>query len=433
MKKKNLNLDKPKQISEQAGTSGSLSLACGGWLYMYMFGVARAFQARNLDQKFKIAGCSAGALVGCGLALRGNFDHCLAYVKDECIPDVYSNFWGLFRLAQYISTALNRHCNLHYWRDLAYGQLQVAVTRLPFLTAERVTSYNSQHELFLSLMASSAVVPLASLVYRDNCWCVDGGITDFQPIVDKNTVRVSPFYFANADIKPSRWVPIWWAIVPPRSSETVDWLYRLGYEDTCRWIDNHPYLSSYSDVNPSLRVPKASEQYNSEPLKKSHPYDMSRRISFDRFFGYDLNELMHKYVAFTLDAILVILVVGILKPIALVSIYIDLLFQLACSLSIIISVELYDLSPMVALCAAFLAPHYYLVISMVFVMYLYKVVIIGPSQSPRLNSLYECWICIASLSLLSRFISVTLSRVELRKHSVLQRSSLMYRIVRHSL
>eukprot|EP01041_Mallomonas_annulata_P001849 gene1849-3592_t len=289
-------MDDPSNNSGNA-LPDSVSFACGGWLYLYMFGVARALQTRGLDRKFRYAGCSAGALCSAGLALRGNFDNAIKYVKDDCIPSVYQSFWNLFSLAKYISTCLNNHCNLHKWKDLTPGQLEVAVTNLPFLNAERVTSYVSEEDLRLSLLASAAVFPLAPLVYRRGRWCVDGGISDFQPVMDENTIRVSPLYFADADIKPSRYIPLWWAVVPPRSIETVDWLYRLGYDDACKWLDSHNIPQGLPD-----------DIYTNEPMRKPHPYDIPRRISFDRFFGYDLNELMNEYVSYTIDMILIILV-----------------------------------------------------------------------------------------------------------------------------
>ncbi len=56
--------------AEQPKTKGyedvpwpSVSFACGGWLQFYLYGVARALQARGLDSPdVQYCGCSAGAL-----------------------------------------------------------------------------------------------------------------------------------------------------------------------------------------------------------------------------------------------------------------------------------------------------------------------------------------------------------------------------------
>ena len=54
--------------------------------------------------------------------------------------------------------------------------------------------------------------------------------TQFPPqflVHGSNTLTVSAFYCANADIRPSQYVPIWWALYPPRKEE-FEWLFNLG-------------------------------------------------------------------------------------------------------------------------------------------------------------------------------------------------------------
>jgi hypothetical protein len=78
-----------------------------------------------------------------------------------------------------------------------------------------------------------------------------------------------------ADIKPSRYVPIWWLVLPPSDADTIDWIYDLGYCDAlsffakeglleacthregndahphaCRYVSRHtfPYVYSILDV-----------------------------------------------------------------------------------------------------------------------------------------------------------------------------------------
>ena len=46
---------------------------------------------------------------------------------------------------------------------------------------------------------------------------------------DSETVTVSAFYCADADIRPSQYVPLWWALYPPRKEE-FEWLFNLGTE-----------------------------------------------------------------------------------------------------------------------------------------------------------------------------------------------------------
>lgn len=98
-----------------------------------------------------------------------------------------------------MSDCLDLHLIPKY-KHIPPGQLQIAITRLPWFTTERVTLHLSKEDLKLSLLASSAAFPATPLVYRRGCWCMDGGIADFQPVLDADTITVSPFYF--------RWVEI---------------------------------------------------------------------------------------------------------------------------------------------------------------------------------------------------------------------------------
>jgi hypothetical protein len=48
-----------------------------------------------------------------------------------------------------------------------------------------------------------------------------------QPVIEGyRNITVSPLYFSQADIKPSRYVPAWWALLPPSDPKTVDWVRR---------------------------------------------------------------------------------------------------------------------------------------------------------------------------------------------------------------
>ena len=173
----------------------SISFGCGGWLQFYLYGVARAIQARGLDlPEVTYCGCSAGALAATGLTLNCDFDAAVDFCKQECLPEAHKHFGGLFQVDKYVDAVLDLHVLPHY-RPLDAGKLQIAITQLPSLKAERASEFASPQDLKECLLASCAAFPIASLVYRRGGWCVDGGITDFQPIVDHNTLTVSPFYF----------------------------------------------------------------------------------------------------------------------------------------------------------------------------------------------------------------------------------------------
>lgn len=415
----------------------SLSFACGGWLYLYMFGVARALQAYGLEKKYKLLGCSAGALVAAGLSFGSDFDKGIEYVKDECIPITYGSpmYSGLFRLGEMISKCLDVYCNLHRWKELTNGKLQVAITQLPLIQGELTTEYSSREDLKASLMASSAIFPLAPLVYRRGGWCIDGGITNFQPTLNANTIRVSPFYFSDADIKPSRYVPINWALIPPKSSETIDWLYRLGWDDTIQWIHNQ-HAADIAKSNSSSSMPQRQfDMYPSDPPTPTHAYDNRRCVSAHRLMGYNVRDCTHSYVAYLLDFSLILGLIFIWKPLVLLLIYVELCLWLVKNFLVTVVHECYDLFPMISLSTAFLGfEHYHTTLYITTpILTVIKMILIGPSPAHKLSDLWECISCMGSLSLLSRFISLKLSKKELRKHQKLLRMSFVYRFVRHSL
>ena len=84
----------------------SISFAIGGWLQFYMYGVARAIQARGLDSPdVTYCGASAGALAAAGLVLEGDFDAAVEFCKAECVPQAHGHISGLFRFVEFNHSA----------------------------------------------------------------------------------------------------------------------------------------------------------------------------------------------------------------------------------------------------------------------------------------------------------------------------------------
>ena len=316
-------------------------------------------------------------------------------------------------------------CNLHRWRTLKSGDLQVAITNLPFFTAERVSAFTSQEDLKSCLLASSSAWPFAPLVFRRGMWCIDGGLSDFQPLVDEDTITVSPFYFSDADIKPSRYVPLWWSFIPPRSYDTIDWLYALGYEDTITFCNKS--------------IPGFTA--NSKMARRAHSYDIRSSMkgakgAVGRFLGYDTTSLadsmaVTKYFGQFLDFMLLIVLVLIWKPFALLCIYFEIsIWASFCSLYSIV-LEIYELYPIISLCMGFFAPDLALICSLATLCLIQKVIFLGPSKYNKMKEIVDCVSCLWSVSLLMRFLTGGPSSVTLRKHDKLARNSMVYRVFRH--
>ncbi|RLN50193.1 hypothetical protein BBJ29_000491 [Phytophthora kernoviae] len=193
------------------------SFACGGYLKMYEFGVAKALQQFELERNGRLIGCSAGALAATGLALQCDFDAIRDHVLKNVVPKAHGSLSGLMSTREYLMDTLHSQGRLHEYAKLnASQQLTVVYTSLSSVKSRRVTSFASKNHLEKCLKASCCATPIAGMPFRLNGeWVMDGCILDFQPVYDEKTVTVSPFYCTGADIKPSVYVPMWWAMVPP--------------------------------------------------------------------------------------------------------------------------------------------------------------------------------------------------------------------------
>lgn len=395
----------------------SYSFACGGWLQFYLFGVAKYLKEQRLHDGAVICGCSAGALTAAGLACEGDFDAAVEFCKDDCIPRTYNRLFGIFRLHEYVNDCLDHACRLYNYEHLKPGQLRLAVTTLPLFETNTTTTYSSAEDLKQCLLASSAAFPFAPLVYLRGKWSVDGGFTDFQPIVDENTITISPFYFSNTDIKPSRYVPLWWALFPPNNRNTVDWLYRLGYEDAKSYFHSRSYPPQKEDSSPAVTF--------------QHPFDTPKRISMHRFLGFDVANATHASIAAIMDFSLYILLLFVWKPFSITLIYAELLLVMISHTLFTLLHELYDITPLLCIFYAFFSPEYPLMLGLSSLLIVPKLVIFGPSAGSSLTRLRECLVCLGCISFFLRILPAPPSINPPPSHDNLSKVSFVYRLVRH--
>lgn len=414
----------------------SMSFACGGWLQFYMFGVGKALQESGMDKGVTYCGSSAGSLTATGLALGGNFDEGHKGAK-SCIPIAYSSPQGLLQLHKYVGENVDKTLSPYFTVEKA-SSIQIAATSLPYLGAGRLKDFPSASDLKDAILASCAAFPAATTQVHRGVRYADGGLTDFQPVINDETVTVSPFYFSLSDIKPSRYVPLWWAFMPP-SEDAVDWLYTLGYEDCLEFLEKKGILAymdgkvrnNNNNDNKQQQIPKVESSFHTSPWSKLMTYATGQKmdwspahlaevgkISMRRFLGYDLRSLTNNYVSFAMDLILLVLLIVVWKPLALTLIYLELLCRIV-YLNVIILLK---------------ASGVYSLLSSSTSESLYQrgksmAKSVFPSTFDELN---DCVWCVLSLSLALRFFSGRPTpSVALRKHDRLLRSSLLYRVFRH--
>ncbi|CEG48139.1 patatinlike phospholipase [Plasmopara halstedii] len=295
------------QVSNSMESSLSFSFACGGWLKMYLFGVAKALQKFELEKNARLIGCSAGALTATGLALNCDFDAIRDHVLYRIAPQAHASLASYFRVRTYLRDTLARHCCTHLFETLNESQrLTIVYTSLTSLKSRRVTTFDSAEHLTETLLASCCAPPIAGLPFKlDGEWVMDGGMLDFQPVLDDKTVTISPFYCVGADIKPSVYVPMWWALFPPGVRD-VEWLYDLGYEDGLRWIVKNGLTGGHKNVV----IPN-----------KSTKYAGGWNTTVGRVVGY------RGFESHFLDALFIGLFVCLWRPMAFMCLYLELYLQ----------------------------------------------------------------------------------------------------------
>lgn len=226
----------------------ALSFSACGWLKLYNFGVAKALMEARMHERCEILGASAGSLVACGMALGLDFAQ-VAEAALDGVDRTHGQYAAAFRLRALVSETLDfffqEYDAIHAGERDAIpaherlaGSISVSVTTLPFFRKKRYTSFRSQAHLKQVLLASCCMSPLAGLPFKlDGEWVMDGGIADYQPRSHdvSSTVTISPFFCSSADIRPSRYVPIWWAFYPPKRAD-FEWIFGLGYDDACSWL-----------------------------------------------------------------------------------------------------------------------------------------------------------------------------------------------------
>jgi hypothetical protein len=180
--------------------------------------------------------------------------------------------------------------------------------------------------------------------------------------------------------------------------------------------------------------PKPKTHLRELKYDTSHPYHVPGSISINRVLGYDLSEITHEYFSFFLDFILLILFLLLLKPAALLMIYTELLFHICLTAANMIFVGFSDIILFIFICAI-KTPDWSTFVVILGTLVTYNAVILQKKAEIILGAqkIFSCLRCIFSLSLLLRFFTYRPSSVELRKHDILARLSILYRIFRHTI
>lgn len=410
------------------------SFSGGGWLKLYLFGVAKYLKEQKLINDSRFIGCSAGALAAIGLGLDCDFDAIRDHVLDHIVERAHTNMGGLFRVRRYLTETLNTYGKLDQFERLNRAQnVVVSYSALFACRARRVSVFESKHDVLQVLLASCCASPIAGLPFRHRGEFVfDGGVTDFQPLLGPTTVTVSPFYCTNTDIRPSRYVPMWWAMCPP-NRKNLEWLFDLGYDDAHAWATRQGFVQPTPSV--SLKTQAAK-------------YDGQWKTKFGRFTGYH-GCLVESHM---LDMFFMVFVVVLWKPLAFALVYMELairatmfagtaiVFAIACQWMLTLSLSGLVASSLMAPPSLSFSHALGLVKGRsVLVLGLSLIAVLGRGGIHRAAEKAEkdwqnfcaCLRNIGSLSLLLRTIPVVGSTVPIKRHAFLLQYSFVYRLTNH--
>ncbi|KDO23754.1 hypothetical protein SPRG_10531 [Saprolegnia parasitica CBS 223.65] len=400
----------------------SYSFACSGWLKTYHFGVAKALQDLGLHRDATVLGSSGGSLAALGLALDGDFDAMVHGVVNDFVPLARASLAGACNVRAYLREAVRRYGNFERITELNETQKCIVVySSISKWRSRRVSTFSDAEHGVSAVLASCCATPIAGFPFHLNGeWVFDGGIFDFQPVVDETTVTVSPFYCTQADIKPSQYVPMWWAVYPP-APESIQWLYELGKADAYAWAKKKGFTTRA--VVPPVRW-------------GAHAY----RTSLGRFLGYKFLENK------ILDVLFVTAVVALWKPLAFGLLYAELWMRAVLSAGhaaayAFATAGQWTLTAVLAVMMGFFA---------ISALAPYGVnALLGPvlcfllgafSSSGRLemgaavDKWRQCVTCVqiaCSMSLFLRSIPIVGASVHVKKHKYLVEHSLVYRVITH--
>jgi len=127
----------------------------------------------------------------------------------------------------------------------------------------------------------------------------------------KKEISVTPFWFSRADIKPSQYIPLWWALYPPRV-EDFEWVYHLGCHDGKVW---------------SMQQQESLDgQITSDILlHKFAATDGKPKGAFTRSFGY--RSILRLVPSSAFDMLLWLIILIVVKPCAIWIMYMELFLR----------------------------------------------------------------------------------------------------------
>jgi hypothetical protein len=233
---------------------GYCVLACGrevrgivGWCVVCV--VIACLRAARTCTFIRVINLCSGSLICLALALGLDFER----IRDfqlNCVDRTHGSIAGAFRLKQYVDEIMDDMLPDDAYRTIS-DRVEVSFSTLPVFSNRRVNRFRDNAHLRQAIHASCCMAPLCGTPFElDGDLVYDGAISDWlgnnsfltcpegHMATNSAAVRVTPFWFSRSDIRPSQYIPLWWALYPPRRSD-FEWVFDLGYRDGVDWVQRH--------------------------------------------------------------------------------------------------------------------------------------------------------------------------------------------------
>ncbi|KAK3101266.1 hypothetical protein FSP39_002246 [Pinctada imbricata] len=276
----------------------NFSFAGCGFLGIYHVGVASCLKqhAPHLIENGKFLGASAGAIVSTCLLCDCCLGECTSFTLRLATKARSKSLGPLhpsFNITRILRQALHEVLpdNAH---EIAAGKLFISLTRVSDRQAVLVSEFESKAELIQALLCSAHVPFYSGLIppaYRGTRY-VDGGLSDNLPILNEDTVTVSPFS-GESDICPSdvssnfehiilantsmqctsqNLYRLSRALFPPHP-ETLSDMCKQGFDDCLKFLQRNNLISCTRHLSVRSSVMPVGDIYSHHEKVTSHLED----------------------------------------------------------------------------------------------------------------------------------------------------------------
>mmetsp|Transcript_57735 Transcript_57735/g.160973 ORF Transcript_57735/g.160973 Transcript_57735/m.160973 type:complete len:474 (+) Transcript_57735:153-1574(+) len=250
----------------------SFTFSGSGWLLAYHLGACECLQNHGIARNpyVRVAGCSGGALAATSMMLGCDLSAMRDQLKARA-REVHNHAVRIKDARSFVFEALKsvvRDGSIDH-PVFQSGRLEISVSESGFevsqglfsrledyatgkraiVRSRRVSAFRSAAEVVVTLLASAsnivAGMPLNWTSEDDEeVKVLDGGLTDFMPAIDENSVTVMPFSCRldfrakKPDVAPTEFVPFTSIVWPPKPA-SIEHLYELGYQDMEAWLELH--------------------------------------------------------------------------------------------------------------------------------------------------------------------------------------------------